>query len=179
MKLSPTFVMPFRRRREGKTNYAKRLKLLKSGKPRLVVRKSLKYVRAQIIDYAPGGDRTLVSAISKELRGFGWKYACDNMPASYLVGLLVGKRALKRGIREVVLDLGVYPSTRGSRLYAVAKGAADAGLGIPVGEGMFPSEERIRGEHIASYSEKFKDMPEVFETVKSRILGGENGGGKG
>jgi large subunit ribosomal protein L18 len=38
----PTYKMPFRRRREGKTNYTKRLKLLLSRKPRLVVRKSLK-----------------------------------------------------------------------------------------------------------------------------------------
>ena len=65
------YVVPHKRRREGKTDYRKRLKLLKSKKPRLVVRKSLKHVRAQIIKYSPKGDETLVSATSEELKKFG------------------------------------------------------------------------------------------------------------
>ena len=77
MKLSPTFKMPFRRRREGKTNYKKRLKLLLSKKPRLVVRKSLKYIRAQIVEFDKKGDKTLASAFSRELKKLGWKYADD------------------------------------------------------------------------------------------------------
>ena len=36
----PTYTVPFKRRRENLTNYAKRLALLKSMKPRMVVRKS-------------------------------------------------------------------------------------------------------------------------------------------
>jgi len=168
-KLSPRYKMPFRRRREGKTNYKKRLKLLLSGKPRLVVRKSLKYINTQIIVFDEKGDRTLVAANSKELKKLGWEYACDNVPAAYLTGLLIGKKALKKGIKEAILDIGLYPSTRGSRLYAVVKGAIDAGLHVPCDEKMFPSEERIRGKHIASYLEKFKDMPNKFEELKQKI----------
>ena len=171
MKLKPTYKMPFRRRREGKTDYKKRLKLLLSGKPRLVVRKSLKYIRAQIVEFDERGDRTLASAISKELKKFGWKFACDNLPSAYLVGLLIGKRALQKGIKEAVLDMGLYPSTKGSRIYAVVKGALDAGLKVPVDEEMLPSEDRIKGLHIANYLEKFKDIPEEFEKIKKKLMG--------
>lgn len=172
MKLSPTFKMPFRRRREGKTNYKKRLKLLLSKKPRLVVRKSLKYIRAQVVEFDKKGDKVLASAFSKELKKLGWKYACDNLPAAYLTGLLVGKRALEKGINEAILDMGLYPSTKGSRIYACVKGALDAGLRIPCSEEVLPSEERIKGMHIANYLEKFKDLPEEFEKIKEKILSG-------
>lgn len=171
MKLKPTYKMPFRRRREGKTDYRKRLKLLVSKKPRLVVRKSLKYIRAQIVDFDRKGDRTIVFVLSKELKKLGWNYACDNLPASYLTGLIAGKKALERGIKEAVLDLGLSPSTKGSRVYACVKGALNAGLKIKIKEEVLPSEERIRGMHISSYLEKFKNMPEDFERIKKKILG--------
>lgn len=166
--------MPFKRRRLGKTDYKKRLKLLLSKKPRLVVRKSLKYIRVQIIEFDKGGDKTLVSASSQELKKFGWKFACDNLPSAYLTGLLIGEKALEKGIKEVILDIGLYPSTKGSRIYAVAKGALDAGLKLPISEGVFPSKERIKGIHIANYLEKFKNLPEEFEKIKQKILSEKN-----
>jgi large subunit ribosomal protein L18 len=171
MKIKPTYKMPFRRRREGKTDYKRRLRLLLSKKPRLVVRKSLKYIRAQIVEFNKKGDRTLVFAISKQLKNFGWNYSCDNLPASYLTGLLVGKRALEKGVKEAVLDLGLNPSTKGSRIYACVKGALDAGLKVNVSEEVLPSEERIKGMHISTYIQKFKNIPEDFEVVKKKILG--------
>ncbi|MEM5834400.1 MAG: 50S ribosomal protein L18 [Candidatus Aenigmatarchaeota archaeon] len=171
MKLKPTYKMPFKRRREGKTDYKRRLKLLLSKKPRLVVRKSLKYIRAHIVEFDKRGDRTIVFAFSKELRKLGWNYACDNLPASYLTGLLLGKRALEKGIKEAILDLGLSPSTKGSRIYACVKGALDAGLKVRVSEEVLPSEERIKGMHISNYLEKFKNIPEDFEKMKKKILG--------
>jgi large subunit ribosomal protein L18 len=172
MKLSPTYKMPFKRRRLFKTDYRKRLRLLLSKKPRLVVRKSLKYITAQIIEFSEKGDKTLVGVTSKELKKLGWNFACDNLPAAYLTGLLVGKKALGKGVQEAILDSGLYPSTKGSRIYAVVKGAIDAGLKVPVSEEVLPSEERIYGKHIASYKEKFKNLPEEFEKIKQKILGG-------
>lgn len=166
MKISPTYRMHFKRRREGKTNYKRRLKLLSSKKPRLVVRKSLKYIRAQIVEFDKKGDKTIVSAFSKELEKLGWKYSFKNLPASYLTGLLIGKRAIEKGLKEAILDIGLYPSTKESRIYACVKGALDAGLKIPVSEEVLPSEERIRGEHIG------KDLPKIFDELKKRILGG-------
>ncbi|MEM5773088.1 MAG: 50S ribosomal protein L18 [Candidatus Aenigmatarchaeota archaeon] len=171
MKLSPTYKMPFKRRRLGKTDYKKRLRLLLSNKPRLVVRKSLNYILAQVIEFSKQGDKTLVSASSKELKKLGWNFACDNLPAAYLTGLLIGKKALAKGIKEAILDSGLYASTKGNRIFAVVKGARDAGLDVPVEEEILPTEERIKGLHIASYLEKFKSLPEKFEEIKKKISG--------
>ena len=171
-KLSPRYKMPFRRRREGKTDYKKRLKLLLSKKPRLVVRKSLNYITAQIIEYKPNGDFTLVGLTSQELKKLNWKYSCKNLPACYLTGLLIAKKALEKGIKEAILDMGLHPSTKGSRIYALVKGAIDGGLKIPINEKILPSEERIKGLHIANYLEKFKNLPKDFEKLKEKIVGG-------
>ena len=61
------------------------------------------------------GDETLVSAHSKQLQKMGWKGATANTAAAYLTGYLCGKRALKAGITEAVLDIGMRPAIRGSR----------------------------------------------------------------
>lgn len=164
MKLSPRYKMPFKRRRLGKTDYKKRFRLLLSGKPRLVVRKSLNYIIVQIIEFDKKGDKTLAGITSKQLKKFDWKFACDNLPAAYLTGLLIGKLAQKKKISEAVLDSGLYQSTKGSRIYAVLKGVADAGLKIPVNEEILPGEDRIKGKHISEAVEK------EFENIKQKIL---------
>ncbi|MHA1743842.1 MAG: 50S ribosomal protein L18 [Candidatus Heimdallarchaeota archaeon] len=169
MKFKPTYKMPFKRRRLGKTNYKKRLKLLLSKKPRLVVRRSLNYIRAQIVEFSKQGDKTIAEASSKELKKLGWNFATDNLPAAYLTGLLIGKKAQEKGIKEAILDAGLYTSTPGNRIYAVVKGAIDAGLVVPADEKIFPKEERIKGSHISSFLEKFRNMPEEFEKIKEKI----------
>lgn len=169
MRLSPRYKLPFKRRQEGKTDYQKRLRLLKSNKSRLVVRKSLRYITTQVIEFDKRGDKVLVAATSKELKKLGWNFACDNLPAAYLTGLLIGKKSLGKNINEAVLNSGLYPSVKGSRIYAVAKGAVDAGLKIPIDNEIMPSEDRIKGAHI---SEKFKSLSSEFEKVKEKIIGG-------
>ncbi len=161
--------MPFKRKLEGKTDYKRRLILLESRKPRLVVRRSLKYIQAQIVQFDEKGDKTLVSANSRSLKKLGWNFSCDNTAAAYLVGLAIGKVALKNKINEVVLDIGLYRSTKGNRIFAVVKGAIDAGLKIPADEKMFPSNERISGKQIAEFNSKFKDLPAKFEEIKQMI----------
>ncbi|MFH1623291.1 MAG: 50S ribosomal protein L18 [Candidatus Aenigmatarchaeota archaeon] len=168
-KYKPTRKMQFRRRRECKTDYKRRLQLLRSGKPRLVVRKGVKYIRCQVLQFDPKGDRTVASAISQTLKKLGWTFACDNLPAAYLTGYMIGKFAKAGGVHEAVLDIGLYPSTKGSRLYAAAKGAIDAGLKVPCDEAMFPDEKRIRGEHIAARDAKAGEMPKTFEQVKEKV----------
>ncbi len=170
-KIKPTRKRHFKRRREGKTNYHKRLKLLKSDKPRLVMRRSLNYIRTQIIEYDEKGDKTIAAVNSIKLKDMGWDFACDNTPAAYLTGLMIGKLALENGIEEAVLDTGLYTSTKGSRIYAVVKGAVDSGLKVPHNEEMFPSKERITGGHIESYKNKFKGITSKFEEVKKNIEG--------
>lgn len=171
-KLSPTYKIHFKRRRLGKTDYRQRLQLLSSNKPRLVVRRTLKAIIAQIVQFDLKGDKTILSSNSLSLKKLGWNFPCDNLPAAYLTGLAIGKIAKERNIDEVVLDTGLYRSTKGNRVYAVAKGAMDAGLKIKVAQEVLPSEERIKGTHIASYQQKFKDLPTAFEKIKQQIMGG-------
>lgn len=156
-------LIPYKRKAKGRTNYKKRLNLLKSGKPRLVVRKSLKNVTVQIVSYSQGGDKVLVSAHSRELLKLGWKRYRKNIPAAYLTGLLCGVKA-KGKVKEAVLDSGIYESTKGSLVYAALKGAVDAGLNVPHGEELLPDEKRLKGEHIKATEE--------FDKVKAKILGG-------
>ena len=51
--------LSFKRKREGKTHYKKRLKILLSNKFRLVVRKSLNGIKASIVKYDPKGDKVI------------------------------------------------------------------------------------------------------------------------
>lgn len=161
--------MYHKRRRLQKTDYKKRLALLKSGKHRLVVRKSLENIRVQIIGFNAGGDRTTASAFSAELGKLGWKSGTGNTPAAYLTGLLAGTRAKKAGVNEAVFDLGLQTSTKGSRIYAAVKGAIDAGLAIPHSEDIMPSEERIAGKHIQDK----KGVEKEFAEAKEKILKSE------
>src|SRR3990172_4042860 len=120
--------IPFRRRRggrEGRTDYRRRLRLLRSGRLRAVVRKSLNQTQVQIIRYDERGDQVLASAVSNELRGLGWTGTTGNVPAAYLTGLLVGRRAVGAGITAAVLDLGVQKPVGGGRVFAAAKGLID------------------------------------------------------
>jgi len=169
--------VPYRRKLEGKTNYRKRLKLLISASPRFIVRKSNKHMTAQIVEYAPDGDKVIVTANSSELKKFGWNYSTSNLPAAYLTGLLAGKKAQAKKITNAIVDLGLQVPLKGSRLYSAVKGAIDAGLKIPTSDEVFPSEDRIRGKHIAAYAEtstQFKtkptDIEKVFDDVKKKIL---------
>ncbi len=170
MAKDATYKVKFRRRREFKTNYKKRISLLKSGKPRLVVRKTNRYIIAQIVISKEAQDYTLIGITSKILKKFGWNYSCKNLPACYLTGLIIGKLAIKNNINEAILDIGLNRSTKGNRIYAVLKGALDAGLKVPHSEEILPNEERIKGFHIANYLEKFKNLPNDFELVKQKIL---------
>jgi len=140
--------VPFRRRKEGKTNYRKRLNLLKSGKPRAVVRTTLNKIIVQIVEYHPEGDRIRATAVSTELGAHGWKHSTSNTPASYLTGLLAGRRAVEKGISEAVLDIGLRVPVKGSKVFATMKGLLDAGMEIPHGEGILPPEDVINGTFI-------------------------------
>jgi len=163
MATGPRYTVRFRRRRSGKTNYNRRRKLLIRRIPRLVIRISNKYITAQIVNYEPIGDKTLVTVRSSELKKLGWKHDFKNLPATYLTGLLIGKKAITAGVKETILDLGLHSITKGSRLFSALKGAIDAGLNIPHDAKMFPSEERITGKFISD------DVAKNFEEVQNKI----------
>jgi len=147
----------YRRKREGLTNYKKRMKLLLSNKPRLVIRKSLNNIIAQLIEYGEKGDNVIVSAHSSQLKKSGWKYNCGNVPSAYLTGLLLGKKTANKKIKTIILDAGMHKPTKGSRIYAVVKGVLDSGVNVLHSEEILPSQERISGKHIEEYAKKLKD----------------------
>lgn len=163
-KIKPTYTMQFKRRKEGKTDYARRLRLLESRKSRLIVRKSLKFIRASVVQFDLKGDKTVAAASSAELKKHGWNFAADNLPAAYLTGMLVAKRAIKNGVKEAILDSGLYSNTKGNRIFAAVKGAIDGGLKVPVDVEILPSDERIKGSHIQG-----KNIASEFEKIKSKL----------
>lgn len=152
-----------RRKRSGKTNYRTRLRLLSSKRPRLVVRKSLKNLILQVVDYAPVGDRIILCVRSCDLKKLGWKGSGNSLPACYLLGSLLGMRAREKNIRGCILDIGLQSSIKGCGLYAVLKGAVDVGFDIPHSASVFPDEKRIRGEHIAEFAKKLKEDMSKFD----------------
>jgi large subunit ribosomal protein L18 len=164
----PSYKVPFRRRREGKTNYHARYRLILSKKPRLVVRKSNENTTLQLVVAEITGDKTLLTVTSKELRDYGYTLATGNLPAAYLTGLLFGKKMLALGVKEAIADIGLHASTKGGRIYASIKGAVDAGADIPHSEEIFPEDERIRGEHIKGHTGS--DIVDQFEAAREKIL---------
>lgn len=162
-------ILPFRRKLEGKTNYKKRLALLKSNKPRLVVRASLKNILAQIVNFNPDGDKIVVSAHTRELLKLGWKAPTGNIPSAYLVGCLIGKKALSKNIRQAVLDIGLRSSVKSSRCYAVLKGALDAGLEVPCSKEILPDNNRVAGKHIADYAKTVSKEPKDLKAAAEGV----------
>ena len=159
-----TYQVQKKRRQAGKTDYKKRYAMLKSKKPRLVARILSKITVAQIVKYEVKGDVTLVGTTSLELKKFGWAPK-RNIPTAYLTGLLIGKKAIKKGIKQVIFDTGLHrPVTKG-KVFAVLKGAIDAGLEIPHSKKALPEEERIQGKHI----ESFRKIKLNFEEVKQKV----------
>jgi hypothetical protein len=58
----------------------------------------------------------------------------------------VVKKALKEGIDGAYWTWDWITSTKGSKIYAVLKGALDAGLNVPHNDVVLPDEDRITGE---------------------------------
>ena len=169
MATGPRYKVPFRRRREGKTNYHVRYKLILSKKPRVVVRKSNASTTLQLVMAEQTGDKTLLTVNSRQLQDFGYTFSKSNLPAAYLTGLLFGKKMLALGISEGIADIGLHASTKGNRIYAAVKGVVDAGVDVPHSPEIFPAEERISGKHIKEHTGA--DIVAQFEQAREKILG--------
>jgi len=167
MATGPRYKVPFRRRREGRTDYRRRTALIKSEKHRAVVRRSNKHMTVQFVTYDSAGDRIVASAVSTELEKLGWTRSGRCAPGAYLTGYLAGKRALGKGVGEAVLDLGLRKPVRGCTLFAVLKGVIDAGVKMPHDDGMLPPEDRIKGTHMKDGTEG------MFVDVRGKIGGAE------
>jgi len=147
-----------RRRLENKTNYTKRKNLLEGAKPRIVVRKSNKYITVQYIESKAAQDTVKVSINSRELLKHGWSKdkegSLKSLSAAYLTGLLFGKKI--KELEEAILDTGLIRSTKSSRVYAVVKGIIDSGAEIPCNEEVLPTEEDLKNEKTQDIFEKVK-----------------------
>jgi large subunit ribosomal protein L18 len=158
----PKYKLYERRRREGKTNYDKRLALVKSGKTRMVVRRSNTNVIVQFIEFDPNGDRTLLTVSGQHLaKQFKWP-SKRNVWTAYLAGLFAGKMAKEKGVKEFVFDMGMYVPSKGSIMFAALKGAVDAGLKANFDEGKVPE---------AKLSEPPEQYKAKFEELKGKIAG--------
>ncbi len=155
--------IPFRRKREGRTDYKKRLALLKSGETRLVIRRTNTQLIVQFVDYNPEGDEVLLTVDGKDIKDLGWDNSKKNLPGAYLIGLKAGAEAVKKDIEQAILDMGMHTHSCGSRIYSALKGVIDAGVDVPCSEKVFPSSERISGEHIS------EGVKKDFEKVKKKI----------
>ena len=141
----------YKRRATGQTDYHRRLKLLRSGMPRAVVRITNTQVICQLVSYEANGDLVLLAADGKSLRSkYAWPAGAStkSVPAAYCTGYALAKQAQKAGHDEAVLDIGLAASTPGNRVFAALKGMIDAGMWVPHSEDIFPSDDRINGSHI-------------------------------
>jgi len=124
------FQTKFRRRREGKTDYRQRHKLItqdknkyNSPKYRLVVRFTNRYVVCQIVYSEIIGDKILCSASSRELVDHGLTVGLKNYSAAYCTGLLAARRLLQQlkldevytGVEEVTGQVLTFKE--GKRIY--------------------------------------------------------------
>lgn len=166
MATGPTYRVAMRRRRQGRTDFRLRLRLLKSRRTRVVVRKSNNNMVIQFVEFTETGDLVVAAAQASDLRKYGWTGHTGNSSAAYLTGLLAGTRALAAGVSEGVLDIGRNAPVPGSRVFAGLAGAVAAGVQIPHGETVLPADERIQG------AQKGDDAVALFETVKAKIMGG-------
>jgi len=97
------FQVKFRRRREGKTDYYARKRLVvqdknkyNTPKYRMVVRQSNTDICCQIAYARLEGDRIVAAAYSHELPRYGVKVGLTNYAAAYCTGLLLARRVLKK-----------------------------------------------------------------------------------
>ena len=141
----------YKRRSTGQTDYHRRLKLLRGGTPRAVVRITNTQIICQLVSYQAEGDQVISAADGKSLRSkYAWptKASTKSVPAAYCTGYALAKQVQKSGHDEAVLDIGLAASTPGNRVFAALKGMVDGGLWVPHSEDIFPSDERIAGAHI-------------------------------
>jgi large subunit ribosomal protein L18 len=93
-------------------------------RPRLAVFRSNKHMYAQIIDDTVGNTLVAASTLEKEVKG-ELDYT-DNVEAAAYLGTVIAKRAIEKGIKEVVFDRGgfIYQG----KIAALAEAAREAGL---------------------------------------------------
>lgn len=114
-------------RSEVRVNKHRRLRNRFSGtaeRPRLAVFRSNNHMYAQIIDDTVGNTLVSASTLEKEIKAELEK--TNNVDAAAYLGTVIAKRAIEKGIKEVVFDRGgfIYQG----KVAALADAAREAGL---------------------------------------------------
>lgn len=162
------YVHTLKRIRQRKTNYRKRSGILIGRRPFIITKISGQNISAQALKPTLTGDIVIASAHSRELIRHGWKGSMNSMPACYLTGLLLGKKSIQKGATNAVLYTGNNPFT--TKVAACLKGIVDSGIKIPVSKDSLPGDDRVSGEHIASYAKLLKDSEEKYNSRFSALL---------
>ena len=156
-----------RRKKEHKTDYLKRLKLLKSERPRVIFRKTNKSLVVQYVKSDAAQDKIIFGITSKELLKHGWEKefsgSLKSIPASYLTGYFVSKKIKNEKLETPIVDLGMQRVIKKSALFAFIKGLIDGGLEIECDEENFPEEERLNGESTK------ENLTKIIKGVKSNL----------
>jgi large subunit ribosomal protein L18 len=156
-----------RRRRENKTDYLNRIRLLKNGAPRLVFRKTNSYLISQYVLSDEAKDKIVFGINSKALLKHGWpesfKGSLKSIPAAYLTGYLVGKKIIEEKLEKPIIDFGMARTIHKTKIFGFIKGMIDSGIEISCKEEAFPEEARIEGQNLK------EDFSKYFKEVKSKI----------
>jgi len=185
----------------------------KTPKYRFVVRFTNKDIMCQVFSSDITHDICMGAAYSHELRRYGINLGLTNYASAYCTGLLLARRINKKlGLDELyegntedvgeyyevepedernpfccILDVGLKPTSTGSRLFGALKGACDGGLDIPHGDRRFPRPKSDGGKdyeadpefhrkyifagHVAEYMNKLKDDDEeAYKKQFSRFI---------
>jgi len=157
-----------RRRKENKTDYLKRLKLLKGEKPRIVFRRTNKYIISEYVVSEEAQDKIIIGFDSRKLNEYGWpknaQGSLKSVTASYLTGYLIGKTILKQKLETPIIDTGMNRMLHKNKIYAFLKGVIESGIKINCDKKCFPEEARIKGQHLKN------KIP--FDEIKSKIDNG-------
>ena len=94
-------------------------------RPRLVVYRSLKNLEGQVVDDEKGSTLVGMSSLSKELDQSGLEKK-NKVEISRILGMTLARRALEKGVKQVVFDRGGY--IYHGRVKAFAEGAREGGL---------------------------------------------------
>ena len=162
------YVHTLKRIRIRKTNYHKRASLLLSKKRFITIKVTNQNILTQLLEPSMTGDKVITSAHSTNLPKLGWKGSLNSLPACYLTGLLLGRKAVFKGIDNAILYTGKDTFTE--RISACLKGLIDGGIKIPSSEDSFPSTGRISGEHISTYASSLKSDAETYNKRFSSMI---------
>jgi len=178
-------------------------------KYRLVVRFSNKDVTCQVAYARIQGDVVICAAYAHELPRYGLKVGLTNYAAAYCTGLLLARRLLKKlkldtvyvgqeeadgeeynvedvdgesGAFRCYLDVGLYRTNTGAKIFGAMKGAVDGGLDVPHSTKRFPGStednydakrhrDYIYGKHVADYMERLQgEDNDLFQKQFSRFI---------